>query len=67
MANQLIDNNGVFCFVDDNGVSAFVDDVGNFLSCTPPPPTQTLMGQAIFDIAVLGLPAFSVFLSLLSG
>ena len=36
MAAQLIDDNGVFCFVDDNGVSAFVDDLGNFLSCTPP-------------------------------
>jgi hypothetical protein len=58
MAQQLIDDNSVFCFVDDNSISAFVDDVANFLSCTPPSPPPppgagAVAGVVSYDVAVV--------------
>ena len=33
MAEALVDDNNIGCFIDDNGVTCWVDELGNTLCC----------------------------------
>ncbi len=43
---NLIDQNGVTCFIDQNSVTCWVDQNANILCCGVEPPVTVLLPQA---------------------